>query len=216
MILLLLLVVLPAGAQSGPAMTRAVSFPLRVQATPAIPSWRRRPLAAASVAHSPAQRTENVGRAQTSKGYAIRGSVSFAPQLQPWTSPQNAQQDIFEPRRRLLATTLSLGLAAAVFPSAVSAGSFEEYMEKQRLLKEKAAKEGCYVVVEGQAYDVGGFMGMHRGGSEVLASACCSDVTGKFKGIHQFQAAATARETLKSLPTVSPEVFDQKCGGGGR
>merc|ERR1712232_48400 len=97
-------------------------------------------------------------------------------------------------------------------PSVAKEMSLEEFMDQQAAAAKRLRQRGgCYARVEGVAYDVSNFISQHRGGSQVLANSCCSDVTSSFKIQHQGFANGAAREMLKSLPTVGADQFARSC-----
>lgn len=126
------------------------------------------------------------------------------------TQVDSIESDTCQPLRPLVAALFGALLLAASSRASWAAGVQD--MMLQEAAARKAAAKGCYMKIEGKAYDTAKMFANHRGGPVVLAEACCTDATDKFKANHEgWFREPKAREALDKLPVVSEEKYASRC-----
>lgn len=95
-------------------------------------------------------------------------------------------------------------IGRALVPRAAAAGQLGKYSMAEVAMHSTA--ESCWVVVEGEVYDVTSFLDEHPGGKALLLSVAGTDATTTFNGIHpDLQTALRAGEAFKIGIVVSEE-----------
>eukprot|EP00930_Biecheleria_cincta_P079247 TRINITY_DN6700_c0_g1_i1.p1 TRINITY_DN6700_c0_g1~~TRINITY_DN6700_c0_g1_i1.p1 ORF type:complete len:209 (-),score=31.56 TRINITY_DN6700_c0_g1_i1:127-753(-) len=127
-----------------------------------------------------------------------------------------SQAEIVESGTGQRLPSLVAAVCGALLLVAGSQASWAAPSAKDMLLEEavarKAAAKGCYMKIEGKTYDTTNMFANHRGGPVVLAEACCTDATAKFKASHEgWFREPKARQALEKLPVISEEQYASRC-----